>query len=370
MKGQGQRAGTGSYGTGFEKIHFSMHTIQDQFAPLMLEVELKTLHLTEPFRIAHGSSSTRQVLRVHENGCVGEAPFVPYYDENPATAMAWLRGEIRMETAAPRVASLALDLCRRSQTLLPLWHAAQDRLGPGRAWQNIHACRSLGIPTDLADFEGRVRAVAAQFRVLKLKLGSGNTAHDEAIVATARKVAPEHTLLADVNGGWALEQTLAMLPRLQPYGLALLEQPLHHHRPHSEWAQISATARAAGIPLYADESTQNADDVRALADHVDGVNVKLLKCGSFSSALEMISTARQHRLGVILGCMIESSLGTTAAAHLAPWADFVDLDGHLYLADDDYTGISFDVKGRLILPAGAGIAARPKTSSSIPPFAC
>lgn len=338
-----------------------MHTIRDQFADLMVEVELKTLHLTEPFRIAHGSSSTRQVLRVHENGCVGEAPFVPYYNEDPALAVAWIRGEAEPGTPTSRAASLALDLCRRSQVAQPLWQAAQEQLGPGRPWQEIQACRSLGIPVDLADFAQRVRAVAAQFSVIKLKLGSGNLDHDEAIVATARAAAPEHTLLADVNGGWTVEQTLSMLPRLRPYDLALVEQPLHHHRPHAEWAQIIGAARAGGIPLYVDESTQNAEDVRALAAHVDGVNVKLLKCGSFGAAMDMITTACQLNLGVILGCMIESSLGTTAAAHLAPWADFVDLDGHLYLSDDDYTGIRFDPEGRLILPSGNGIAARPRT---------
>jgi L-alanine-DL-glutamate epimerase-like enolase superfamily enzyme len=73
----------------------------------------------------------------------------------------------------------------------------------------------------------------------------------------------------------------------------------------------------------------------------------------------MIAKAREHGLGVLLGCMIESSLGITAAAHLAPWADFADLDGHLYLADDDFFGVRFDESGWLVMPAGPGIGARP-----------
>ena len=79
---------------------------------------------------------------------------------------------------------------------------------------------------------------------------------------------------------------------------------------------------------------------------------------SFAGAVRMIETARQHGLGVLLGCMIESSIGITAAAHLAPWADMADLDGHLYLSDDDYYGLTFDESGCILLPEEAGIGAR------------
>jgi L-alanine-DL-glutamate epimerase-like enolase superfamily enzyme len=86
------------------------------------------------------------------------------------------------------------------------------------------------------------------------------------------------------------------------------------------------------------------------------VNVKLLKCGSFAGAITMIEEARHHGLRV-LGCMIESSIGVTAGAHLAPWADWVDLDGHLYLADDDYSGVLFDASGCVEMPDQPGIGA-------------
>jgi L-alanine-DL-glutamate epimerase-like enolase superfamily enzyme len=105
---------------------------------------------------------------------------------------------------------------------------------------------------------------------------------------------------------------------------------------------------------------QTAADVPALAPFIDGVNIKLLKCGSFDAAVAMIATAREHSLQILLGCMIETSLGTTAAAHLAPWADWIDLDGHFYVANDDFTGIEYDETGQLLMPVRPGIGAIPR----------
>jgi L-alanine-DL-glutamate epimerase-like enolase superfamily enzyme len=324
----------------------------------MVEVELKTLHLHEPFRIAYGASSTRQVLRVRAGGFVGEAPLVPYYQETPENAVAWVRG--RRDAAESHAGRLALDLLERDGRGEPLWQSAQAVLGAGREWDRIACCRSLGIPEDLAEHAERVREAARQFQVLKLKLGSGEVDFDEAVVAAARKAAPGATLFADVNGGWAVDEAARMLGRLGRYGLTLIEQPISSKLGDEAWAELVAKSPEGALPVFADESARGAGDVRGLAGRVQGVNVKLLKCGTFAGAIEMIAAAREHGLGVILGCMIESSIGVTAAAHLAPWADYVDLDGHLYLADDDYVGLSFDPMGRLVMPAGGGIGVRPR----------
>ncbi len=326
---------------------------------VMVEVEIKTLHLTEPFRIAYGASSTRQVLRVRAGGFVGEAPFVPYYQEKPEDALAWVRG--RRDGAESHAGRLALDLLERDGRGEPLWQSAQAVLGAGREWGGIAACRSLGIPEDLAEFGERVGEVSRQFQVLKVKLGSGDVAFDEAVVAAARGAAPEATLFADVNGGWSVDEAAEMVGRLGRYGLMLIEQPISSQLGDEAWAELKAKSPLGALPVFADESARNAADVRRLAGVVQGVNVKLLKCGTFAGAIEMIATAREHGLGVILGCMIETSIGVTAAAHLAPWADYVDLDGHLYLSDDDYAGVSFSSDGRLVMPPGSGIGVRPRT---------
>jgi L-Ala-D/L-Glu epimerase len=98
--------------------------------------------------------------------------------------------------------------------------------------------------------------------------------------------------------------------------------------------------------------------LRGLAD---GVNVKLLKCGSFAEGRTAIRFARDLGMKVMLGCMIESSIGVTAAAHLAPLADWIDLDGHLYVANDDYQGIAYDENGHMILPVRPGLGVTPRS---------
>ncbi len=327
-----------------------------------MHATLHTLQLVEPFRIAHGASTTRTVLRLHREGLVTEAPFVPYYGDDPAEALALLdRGEL--DGKLPRTLRLAINLIEHETAARAAWRPlsawAQEKLGaptdfipPG--------CRSLGIPEDLESFAGNVATISRQFRVLKLKLGSGDLGLDLAIVAVARRAAPEAELILDVNGGWDPSEAPMMITKLMDYHPTLVEQPIHHRHPAEAWRILRGELPEQAPPLYADESIQTAADIAPLAAHLDGVNVKLLKCGSFDGAVETISVAREHGLGVLLGCMIESSLGTTAAAHLAPWADWIDLDGHLHISNDDYAGIEYADDGSLVMPNRAGIGAAPR----------
>lgn len=326
-----------------------------------LRVEIKTLRLTEPFRIAHGTSTERQVLRLYWGEAIGEAPFVPYYGENPEETRKWIQALDWQGGPAPeigpRAGRLALDV---------LWHDAQGKQRQEPLWMMAgldaarvpSACRSFSIPTELDAFAEKVRETHRQFRVLKLKLGSGDEAWDEAIVATAREAAPDAVLFADVNGGWSVEAAARMIPRLARWGLEFIEQPIHHREGVAAWKELRKTLGGCSVPLFADESVQGVDDVRVLEGLVDGVNVKLLKCGSYKMTREVIHAARVRKMRVLLGCMIESSVGVTAAAHLAPLADLVDLDGHLYVADDDYSGVRFGPAGEVLLPTGPGLGVR------------
>ena len=108
------------------------------------------------------------------------------------------------------------------------------------------------------------------------------------------------------------------------------------------------------IPVFADEDVKSSGDIPALSDAVDGINIKLMKCGGIREALRMISTARAHGLKIMIGCNIESSVSITAAAHLTPLVDYADLDGHLLVTNDPYIGVTVD-KGRLALPEGDGL---------------
>ncbi len=327
-----------------------------------LSGELKTLHLTEPFRIAHGTSTERVMLRVRRGEAIGEAPFVPYYGDDPQEALHWVRvhGDADLRDA-PRAAKLTLDLLHHDEAgktaglpLRELLLETRDRS------QTPPGCRSLGIPQDLKLFREKISATAAQFPVLKLKMGSGNLDHDEAIAAIAREAAPHATLFADANGGWSPEEAARIIPQLRDHGLKFVEQPISHERGVPGWQELRKLLPSSPLPLYADESAQTAEDVPKLASLVDGVNVKLLKCGGIRAAIEMIESARAHRMQVMLGCMIESSIGVTAAAQLASLADWIDLDGHLYLSDDDHEGLAYDGTGHLLQPdrPGLGVISR------------
>lgn len=319
----------------------------------MLQAELHRLILNEPFRIAHGTSNERQVIRLRDGKGVAEAPFVPYYGDSPEETLKVLKGlESYQQTLpedAPRAARLALDLLRQDLAAkkagMPLWQHLKLPDPNGQL-----GCRSFSIPVDLDQFRERVAETALQFKVLKLKLGSGNMDFDEAIVAYAREAAPRALLLADANGGWSPREAAKILPRLDKHELTLVEQPVTHADALEPWRELESHLVRHFMPLVADESAQTAADVVPLEPYVDGVNVKLLKCASFAGAREMIATAREQGLKVLLGCMIESSLGTAAAAHLAGSVDLIDLDGHLYVENDDFAGlIKFDAGGALRL---------------------
>jgi L-alanine-DL-glutamate epimerase-like enolase superfamily enzyme len=112
------------------------------------------------------------------------------------------------------------------------------------------------------------------------------------------------------------------------------------------------------IPIIADEACLHPADIPKLAASYDGVNIKLMKCGGVHEALRMIEMAKSLGLKTMLGCMIESSIGVTAAAHLSPLVDYADLDGNLLISNDPYSGVQVE-KGKLILPPRPGLGLRP-----------
>jgi len=187
---------------------------------------------------------------------------------------------------------------------------------------------------------------------VKLKLGSPDGLdHDRALVAAvAAALRPGEELQVDANGGWDLAGAQRMLPWLAQRGVVLVEQPLAP-QPDAEadTAGFAALRGLAPIPLVADESCWNLQDLLRLAPHVDGINIKLVKCAGLGPGLLMARTARRLGLGVMLGCYSDGGLLNGAAAQLLPLVRWPDLDSHLNLVDDPFAGP--DRQGDVLRPA-------------------
>lgn len=190
---------------------------------------------------------------------------------------------------------------------------------------------SLGIETDLGQLSEVVRQ-AAQYPILKVKLGTGQ---DEQILQTIRNEAPSATIRVDANMAWSVKRALEILPFLAEIGVEFVEQPL----PADDLEGLRKLKSAGILPIVADESCVVLDDIPRVEGHVDGINIKLSKCGGIRRAHAMITSARAAGLRIMLGCMVESTLGIAAALQLAPLVDWLDLDGHLLLANDPFSGI-------------------------------
>jgi L-alanine-DL-glutamate epimerase-like enolase superfamily enzyme len=212
---------------------------------------------------------------------------------------------------------------------------------------------SIGIDTPEVTRQ-KVRE-AAEFPVLKIKVGLDT---DEVTIQAVRSVT-DKPLRVDANEGWkSKEEAVRKIEWLEKQGVELVEQPLPAHMiEESAWVR-----ERVRIPVIADESCRHPEDIPKLAGAFDGVNVKLAKAGGLLAARRMIEMARALGLKVMLGCMIESSVAVTAAAHLSPLVDWADLDGNLLIANDPYRGVRVD-RGRLILPEGPGLGLSPAPGS-------
>jgi L-alanine-DL-glutamate epimerase-like enolase superfamily enzyme len=208
---------------------------------------------------------------------------------------------------------------------------------------------TISISHDEHELRERV-AEAAAYPILKVKLG---TDRDEWIVRTVREAAPDKVLRVDANAAWTARRALEMIPRLVEHRVELVEQPLEPE----DVAGFSRVFERSPLPIIADESCKVAADIPKLVGLVHGINIKLSKCGGLREALKMVATARAHGMLVMCGCMVETSLGITAAAHFAPLLDYADLDGAALLEDDPYEGVSI-ADGLIRLPAGPGLGVR------------
>lgn len=323
--------------------------------------KITKLQLNHPFKISRRATDAyREVISVEIDGGIGETAPAKFYGETVQTvekALATLSSALdgnldEIQDVMARIES-TLDGNYAAKSAIDM--ALHDRLGKKlgiplyKLWglnPQKTPCTSFTIGLDEPAVMAEKALQAEAYPILKVKLG---TLRDIEILQTLRNVT-DKPIYVDANTAWTPKEAVDKIRQLAQYGVELIEQPtkpediagLKYVREHSE------------LPIIADESVKQASDIPALAESVDGINIKLVKCGGILEALRMIHVARAHSLLVMIGCMIESSLGITAAAHLTPLVDYADLDGNLLISNDPYTGVTLD-KGKLILPDRPGI---------------
>jgi len=335
---------------------------------MKLSHEIVALRTKHPFIIARGGSSEYRVVRVtitDDDGATGWGEAAPsrHYGETAdtvASVMPVLAAVIEdadgwsleaLERALAK--AISFNASARAAVSAALHDLEGKRLGvPLHRMLGLDPTASpptsftIAIPPDEATLRERVRE-AASYPVLKIKLGSS---WDERIVRIVREMEPGKVLRVDANAAWTPKHALHMIPILQELGVEFVEQPLPGH----DLEGLRFVRERSALPIIADESCLVSTDIPRLAGAVDGINIKLAKCGGLREALRMIATARAHDMSVMCGCMVESSLGITAAAQLAPLLDYADLDGAELVVNDPYVGAKID-GGVISLPAGAGL---------------
>jgi L-alanine-DL-glutamate epimerase-like enolase superfamily enzyme len=348
-----------------------------------LRTETVELVFRDPFRIARTEDpqSARVVfveLGLDKVSGIGECFPVPYYGETVETTTAvlpQLLGALEDLGRLPADREAVLSWLERSTALMTdaLGNHGGAKGGLDMALHDI-AGKALGLPvweligtsdqlppTDYslgidepAVVAERARR-AAHFPALKIKVGG------PADIETLEAVREVYggPLRVDANTGWQPEQAAALIPELARLGVELIEQPF----PARALPQLRWLRERSSLPILADESAVFEDDLPMLEGVVDGVVVKLAKCGGIGPALRMIRRARGLGMSVMLGCMVESSLGVAAGAMVASEVDWLDLDGNLMLVHDPFEGLELGDDCRWQLTARPGLGVTHRTAS-------
>jgi L-alanine-DL-glutamate epimerase-like enolase superfamily enzyme len=331
---------------------------------MRLDFEVLELRTRHPFHIARAAAppARRNIwvrLRTQEGDeGWGEAPATAFYGETAETVIAVLPHLEEALAAAGYTDPFALEgiesllartLGRNPAARVAISAALHDLMGKRlgipvwQLWGLDPAAAPLSSYTLGIDEPEVMRTKlqeASGYPILKVKVGLPG---DEVVLSMIRQEAPEVRLWVDANTAWDAKTALARLPMLEAFGVELIEQPL----PPDDLEGLRLLRERSRLPIIADESCRTAADISRLIGCVDGINIKLAKCGSLREAIRMVHVARAHQLRVMLGCMIESTLGIAAAIQLAPLVDYVDLDGAALLANDPFLGPGLEQGGRL-----------------------
>jgi L-alanine-DL-glutamate epimerase-like enolase superfamily enzyme len=326
------------------------------------------VHTTFEFRIAVGARTHHDntLVRIDHDGIegLGEASPSHYYGESrplvDAALDAWAPhlGEdpfaleaierrldsVLMGNAAARAAiDMALHDWIGKKIGLPVWRF----LGLDSATTPV-SCVTLGMASP-EEMEKKLETVL-DFPRIKVKLGGPGD------VENLRRIRARYqgVLQVDANTAWSPADAVNVLRKIEPLGIELVEQPVARE----DLDGLRWVRERSGIPVFADESCHTLRDLALLHGRVDGINLKIMKTGGIREMLRMIHAARSMGMKILLGSMVETSLALSAAAQVAPLADYLDLDGHWLLARDPFDGAPQD-RGRIVLNDRPGLGVVP-----------
>ncbi|RAM50420.1 MAG: dipeptide epimerase [Hapalosiphonaceae cyanobacterium JJU2] len=334
---------------------------------MKIEVEIFTVNKRFPLTISRGTTAqtTNVWVKISDDGIEGWGEASPFsvgtYPQSTEIIKETLQQlapalqaysplqkqqveQVFTTAKVPSAARAALDMAMHDwlgkRVGLPLWQIwGLDR--------NAIAPTSVTIGINSpAGAKARVRdwLEFLDVRVFKIKLGSPEGIDaDQKMFMAIREEAPTQELYVDANGGWNLEDATYMCSWLADWGVKYVEQPLAK----GQEKNLAELKMRSPLPIFVDESCFTSTDIPQLAKIVDGINIKLMKSGGLTEAMRMVNTARANGLQVMFGCYSDSALLNTAAAQLAPLADYLDLDSHLNLIDDPFTG-AFVQAGKII----------------------
>lgn len=331
-------------------MHLTYHTIN--------------LKLRHPFRISRSVTEVKKNVIVQIDEGIGEAAPSAYYGENAETVIECLEKVKDQIVDDPfQIESILSNLNEK------ITGNFSAKAGIDIALHDLIGKR-LGVPLyKLLGLDGKVPLVtsytigidtpekmkektkeAKDFLIYKVKVGVEN---DIEMVKAVREVT-DAKIRVDANAGWKPDEAIEKINELAEYDIEFVEQPIDPEDKEG----LKKIKKSVNVPIIIDEHLMTSKDILKFVGLCDGINIKLAKCGGIREASRMIHVARSHDLLVMIGCMIESSVGITAAAHIASLVDFLDLDANLLLSNDPYVGVRLE-KGKLYLSDLPGLGVAP-----------
>ncbi len=325
-----------------------------------MQIRIKTFTVNKrfPLTISRGTTAqtTNVLVEIEEDGIVGWGEASPFSIGEQRQTTDLIQQSLQQVAPAiekftpldrqqiedfliklniPSAARAAIDVAlhdwlgkKAGLPLWKMWGLDRDRIIPISVTVGINTPE--GAKQRVRDWVNLIDA-----KVFKVKLGNPQgIAADKAMFMAIREEAPSAKISVDANGGWSLEDAAKMCDWLAENDVVYVEQPL----PTGQEEKLLELRDKSPLPIFVDESCFTSSDIPNLANKVDGINIKLMKSGGLTEAIRMIHTARSHNLQVMFGCYSDSTLANTALSHLSPLADRLDLDSHLNLIDDPFTG--------------------------------